>query len=287
MSSHATDPVKQEREIEAAPSDSPGDIGESGMSDDGYGDVAQCGKHAGRIASSHAGSILVKGHITNVVDLVLDGPVSANERGQLLRTGSLTRSTGNEVDDDSGCFPMSSDDALDTDDLGRGSEAISEIRRRNVPNPDAPPLASVMASVRRFYIRPFRVESVEEANKLASGAGLVAFDNQQEVAPPLPTSVQKRPLVCRASAVTMHPRKRSSSANCSTMLRAASDSPALVSTAVCAMTLPVSWEQAATSTTWSLPPIWLPRSVLPSMAMAPPSRQNPWLRIQAATMVSR
>lgn len=287
MPYRATDPTQQEREIEAAPSDSPGDIGESGMSDDGDGDVAQGGKHAGRIASSHAGSILVKGHITNVVDLVLDGPVTANERCQLLRTGCLTRSTGNEVDDDRGCFPMSSDDALDADGLSRSREAVRQIRWWYVPNPDAPPLASVMASVRRFYIRPFRVESAEEANDLPLGSGLVAFDDQQEVAPPLPTSVQKRPLVCKASTVTMHPRKRCSPANCSTMFRAASDSPALVSTSACAMTLPVSWEQAATSTTWSLPPRWLPRNVLPSMAMAPPSRQKPCLRIQVATMVSR
>ncbi len=71
-----------------------GDLRRAEAADHPDGGVAEGGHRLRGVAGAHGGAVLVEGHVADVVQLVLDGPVAAPQRSS---GAGLARCGGSEV----------------------------------------------------------------------------------------------------------------------------------------------------------------------------------------------
>ena len=104
--------------------ESGGDVEGTGVSEQGDDEVAASGEGVGDSATAHLGAVFVDGDIADVVETVLDAPVTAAQREERLGVGVLGCEAGDVVLD----IDLGGDDllaandepvALDTADLAK------------------------------------------------------------------------------------------------------------------------------------------------------------------------
>lgn len=75
------------------------DIGSASPAQEADDEVSKACEHLRSVALSHAAAILVKGHIPDPVQSVLDGPMAPGEAQEFVGRGALLASAGDSADD--------------------------------------------------------------------------------------------------------------------------------------------------------------------------------------------
>src|SRR5674476_604678 len=75
-----------------------GDVSGLGQAQDGDREVAQAGHDAGAVAGADLGQVLAERHVADPMESVLDGPVTAQRGGELVRTGLGRAQRGDRID---------------------------------------------------------------------------------------------------------------------------------------------------------------------------------------------